>query len=63
MATHKDGQVMQATMLYKLLKLLYRSENETLSTADLRDIIGELVASMSEDEVAHVEAQVKKYSK
>ena len=61
MATSKDWQVMQSTMLFKLLRTQKKSIDGTISAADLNEIIGELTASMSEEEIAHVEAKVAKY--
>ena len=62
MATSKDWQVMQSTMLYKLLMAKKKSKDGTVSAKTLNEVIGEIEASMSEEDVKHVEAKVAKYS-
>ena len=63
MATSKDWQVIQATTLYKLLKLKKKSKNGVIDVSDLDEAIGEIQASMSESEIAQVEAQIEKFIK
>ena len=63
MATSKDRQVIQATTLYKLLKLEKKSTDNTVSVNDLREIIGEIQSSMTKDEIAQVKEQVEQYVK
>ena len=60
MPTNKDWQVLHSSMLYKLLKLQSKNINGTISSSDLNDIIGEIRAAMTKDEIAHVEEEVKK---
>ena len=59
MATNKDWQVLQSTMLYKLLKLQSKDDSELIKKTDLNDLVGEIKAAMSKEEIAHVEEQVK----
>ena len=62
MATNKDWQVLQSTMLYKLLYLQKKSVDGIIKSSDLNGVIGELMASMTAEEVKHVESTVEKYS-
>ena len=63
MATNKDWQVMQATTLYKLMRLRKRNSNGVITINDLDELIGEIRSAMTEDEIKQVEAQVDKYIK
>ena len=57
MATGK----LQANMLYKLLKLKKKSVDGNLNISDLNDIIGELAATMSPEEVERVKEVVEEF--
>ena len=61
MAISKDWQVMQSTMLFKLLLTKKKSKDGMISAEVLNEVIGELEASMSEEEIKHVESKVAKY--
>ena len=61
MATNKDWQIIQATTLYRLLRLREGNVNGMVSVRDLNDIIGEIESSMTEEEIAQVENKIDKY--
>ena len=63
MVTSKDWQVLQSTMLYKLLKLQKKSVNGVISLADLNEAIGEIRAAMSDSEIKQVEKQIEQFVK
>ena len=63
MATNKDWQVMQSTMLYRHLMARKKSKDGVVSVEVLDELIGGLEASMTDEEIRHVEAKVEKYSK
>ena len=58
MATNRDWQVLHTTMLYKLLMLREKSDNGTISAKDLNEFIGEIMASMTNEDIAHVKSKV-----
>lgn len=61
MATNKDWQIIQATTLYRLLRLREGNVNGMVSVRDLNDIIGEIESSMTEEEISQVEKKIEKY--
>ena len=63
MATSKDWQVMQSSTLYKLKRLVKKNKNGPIPVDEVEEIIGEIQASMTEDEIAQVDKQVDMFVK
>ena len=61
MATSKDWQVIQSATLYKLMKLEKKNANGVVPVKEIREIIGEIQASMTDDEIAQVEDKINKF--
>ena len=61
MATHKDWQVIQASTLYKLKRLLKKNANGTIPLSEVKEIIGEIQASMTKEEIAQVDEQIEQF--
>ena len=63
MATSKDWQVMQSSTLYKLMRLVKKNTGGSIPVDDVKEIIGEIRASMTKEEIAQVEEQVDEFVK
>ena len=61
MATSKDWHVLLAAILYKLMKLEKKNVNGSVPVKEIREIIGEIQASMTDEEIAQVEDKIKKF--
>ena len=61
MATHKDWHVIQSATLYKLKRLVKKYANSAVPLSEVREIIGEIQASMTKEEIAQVDEQIEQF--